>query len=214
MKKNTIISLILGVIISALTLYLAFKNVPFSDLIIYIVSINFFWALPSVLVVLISFVLRAYRWQIILESAGEVSFWKAYHPLMIGFMINCVLPGRVGEFARPAILQKEEKIPFSTGLATVAAERVFDVTIMMILFAALLATVQIDPTIDITYGKYHLNREDLLTAGSGIFKLLLLLLFGIIVISFDTARKAINSLIMGIPSLFFFAGADFQKNYK
>ncbi len=214
MKKNTIISLVLGVIVSALTLYLAFKNVPFSDLIIYIVSINFFWILPSVLVVLISFALRAYRWQIILESAGEVSFWKAYHPLMIGFMINCILPGRVGEFARPAVLQKEEKIPFSTGLATVAAERVFDVTIMMILFAALLTTVQIDPTIDITFGKYHLNRETLLTAGSGIFKLLLLLLFGIIVISFDTVRKAINSLIMGIPSLFFFAGADLQKKIQ
>ena len=52
---------------------------------------------------------------------------------MIGFMINSVLPGRVGEVARPVILKKQEDIPFSTGLATVAAERVFDVIIMIIL---------------------------------------------------------------------------------
>jgi len=36
---------------------------------------------------------------------------------MIGFMINCILPGRVGEVARPIILKKKENVPFSTGLA-------------------------------------------------------------------------------------------------
>lgn len=211
MKRNAAISLIVGVIISALTLYLAFKNVPFSDLTSYVVSIDYLWILPTVVVVLLSFVLRAYRWQVILKSTGEVSFWNAYHPLMIGFMINSVLPGRVGEAARPVILKKQEDIPFSTGLATVAAERVFDVIIMIILFAALLATVQIDPNLDITFGKYHLNRAALLTAGRGLFNLLLLLLAGIIIISFDGARKVINSLIMRTPELFFFAGAEFKE---
>jgi uncharacterized protein (TIRG00374 family) len=188
MKRNAAISLVVGVIISALTLYLAFKNVPFSDLTSYVVSIDYLWILPTVVVVLLSFVLRAYRWQVILKSTGEVSFWNAYHPLMIGFMINSVLPGRVGEIARPVILKKQEDIPFSTGLATVAAERVFDVIIMIVLFAALLATVQIDPNLDITFGKYHLNRAALLTAGRGLFNLLLLLLAGIIIISFDGAE--------------------------
>jgi hypothetical protein len=47
---------------------------------------------------------------LILEPASKISFWKAFHPLMIGFMLNCILPGRVGEVARPAILQKTEII--------------------------------------------------------------------------------------------------------
>jgi len=163
MKKSIIISLIIGIIISALAFYLAFRNVPIADLLVYIVSINYFWIFPAVLVVLTSFILRVFRWQIILESAGKVSFWQAFHPLMIGFMINCILPGRVGEVARPAVLNKKENIPFSTGLATVAAERVFDVSILIIFFAALLATVHIDPNLDIVFGKYHLNRETLVT---------------------------------------------------
>jgi len=214
MRKNTTISLIIGIIISVIALYFAFRNVPLADLAVYLVSINYFWILPSVAVVLISFALRAFRWQIILESARKVSFWRAFHPLMIGFMINCILPGRIGEVARPAVLQKNEQVPFSTGLATVAVERVFDVGIMIVFFIALLATVQIDPNLDITFGKYHLNKETLITVGGAIFKLLIFLLAGMILVIIGRTRNVINGLIMGIPSLFFFAGSDFKEKTK
>jgi hypothetical protein len=214
MKKNITISLIIGVTISALALYLTFRNVPVADLLAYLISINYFWIFPAVLVILTSFVLRVFRWQIILESAGKVSFWGAFHPLMIGFMINCILPGRVGEVARPAVLQKKENIPFSTGLATVAAERVFDVGILLILFSILLVTVPIDPNLDIVFGKYHLNRETLVTVGEGTFKLLILLIVGIIMVSFGKTRTAINRSIMLIPYLFFFSGSEFKKKIQ
>ena len=97
MRKNATLSLILGIIVSAAALYLAFRNVPFGELLIYLSSINYVWIFPSILVLMIVFALRTYRWQIILESAHKVGFWQAFHPLMIGFMINCILPGRVGE---------------------------------------------------------------------------------------------------------------------
>jgi len=214
MKKKTTISLILGVLISALALFLAFRNVPFSDLINYLASINYFWTLPAVLIASISFALRAYRWQIILESARKVSFWQAFHPLMIGFMINCILPGRVGEVARPAILKRRESVPFSTGLATVAAERVFDVTILLVLFAALFVMVKIDPNLDITFGGYHLNRQTLIIAGRSILQMLLVLIAGIIMVSFGKTRKAINSFIMGIPTAFFFTTTAFKNKIQ
>ena len=214
MKKNITISLIIGMTISALALYLTFRNVPVADLWVYLISINYFWIFPAVLVLLTSFVLRVFRWQVILESAGNVSFWQAFHPLMIGFMINCILPGRVGEIARPAVLQKKENIPFSTGLATVAAERLFDVSILLILFSILLATVPIDPNLDIVFGKYHLNRETLVTVGGGTFKLLILLMVGILMVSFDRTRTAINRSIMLIPYLFFFSKPEFKKKIQ
>lgn len=213
MTKKTI-TMALGVIISALALYWAFSNVSFADHVEYLTSINYFWVFPSILVIFLSFALRAFRWQVILESAHKVGFWQAFHPLMIGFMINCILPLRVGEIARPAVLQRKENIPFSTGLATVAAERVFDVSILVILFAVLLANIQIDPNLDIVVGKYHLNRETLMVVRGGMFKLLLLLIAGIIMVCFSTTRKAINSLIIRIPSLFFFAGTDFKEKIQ
>ncbi len=214
MNKKIGISLILGLAVSILALYLAFRNVPFNDLIIYLASINYVWILPAVVVLLLSFSLRAYRWKIILESAGKIGFWQSFHPLMIGFMINCILPARVGEVARPVILQKKENIPFSTGLATVAAERVFDVGILIILFAVLLATIEIDPNIDIVFGKYHLNKTTLMTVGKGTFKLLLLLIIGIAMVGFSKTRNVINGFIKRIPRMFFFAGPDFKKKIQ
>ncbi len=214
MNKKIGISLILGLAVSILALYLAFRNVPFNDLIIYLASINYVWILPAVVVLLLSFALRAYRWKIILESAGKIRFWESFHPLMIGFMINCILPGRVGEVARPVILQKKENIPFSTGLATVGAERVFDVGILIILFAVLLATIEIDPNLNIVFGKYHLNKTTFMTVGKGTFKLLLLLIVGIALVAFNKTRKVIKDLIIRMPAIFFFAGPDLKKKIQ
>lgn len=214
MNKKIGVSLILGLAVSILALYLAFRNVPFNDLIIYFSSINYVWILPAVVVVLLSFALRAYRWKIILESVGKIRFWQSFHPLMIGFMINCILPGRVGEVARPVILQKKENIPFSTGLATVATERVFDVGILIILFAVLLATIEIDPNIDIVFGKYHLNKTTLMAVGKGTFKLLILLIIGIALVGFRKTRNVINGFITRIPRMLFFAGPDLKKKIQ
>jgi len=214
MNKKISVSLILGLAVSILALYLAFRNVPFDDLIIYFESINYAWIPPAVVVILLSFALRAYRWKIILESAGNIRFWQSFHPLMIGFMINCILPGRVGEVARPVILQRKENIPFSTGLATVAAERVFDVGMLIILFAVLLATIQIDPNLDIVFGKYHLNRTTLVAVGKGTFELLLLLIAGIALVVFNKTRKALKSFITWIPEMFFFIGPSLKKTIQ
>ena len=214
MKKNIKISLISGIPISAAALYLAFRKVPLADLLSYLVSINYFWILPSILVVLISFVLRAFRWQIILGSAREVSFWRAFHPMMIGFMLNCVLPGRVGEMARPVILHKNNDVPFPMGLATVAAERVFDVSLLIILLLAVLTIVKIDPDFNIAFGEYNLNKKTLATIGGNMLKLSIILIAGIIMISFNITRKIINGAIMRIPSLLFFAGSSYKEKIQ
>src|SRR3990172_4047946 len=111
MQKKMIISLLAGIILSGAMLYLAFRNVPMADLAQYLGQIEYYWILPATALVMATFILRTLRWRIILMSADSIGFWQAYHPLMIGFMMNCILPGRVGELARPALLRKERGIP-------------------------------------------------------------------------------------------------------
>ena len=214
MKKNLIISLIVGIILSAAALYLAFRNVPILDLFNYLTSINYLWVIPSILVGLFSFVIRVVRWQIILASAQKVKFWRAFHPLMIGFMINCILPGRLGEIARPLILRKRDNFPVSTGLATVAAERVFDIAMLIILFAVVLATVKISPDLTMTFGGYTLNRETLETISTGMLQMSLVLLAGIILVAVEKSRSIINRLIYRIPHLLFFIGSAGKETFK
>ena len=214
MKTNVKISLILGLPISAIALYLSFKNVPFSDFVIYLKSINYFWIFPSVVIILTSFALRTLRWRIILEPACRLSFWQAFHPLIIGFMLNSILPGRVGEVARPIILQQRDNVPFSTGLATIAAERLLDVSMLIILFICMLAFVHIDPVLDISFGSYHLNRETLIVIVAGMFKLSLVIIAGVIIISIAATRRLVARLIMWIPAIFFSAGIDFKNRIR
>lgn len=205
MNKKIAITFAIGITISVATLYLAFKDVPFADLVGYLSSINYFWVLPTVVVILICFVLRAIRWQFILNSNHHISFWRAYHPLMIGFMINCVLPGRVGEVARPVILKANESIPFTTGLATVAAERVFDLAILIIVFVVLFAGYEIDPNLGIPFGDHVLNSDTLRFVFKGLLRLSVLLLIGIALVSLEKTRFVIKWCIRLIPKLFFLA---------
>ncbi len=131
-------------------------------------------------------------------------FWQAFHPLMIGFAINFILPGRIGEVARPVILQKKSRVPFETGLATVGIERIFDIVLLLGLFVILLYTVQIDPEITITFSGYNLNCDTLLMIGTGFFKLIMLLLFSIVFISLEPCRLFVYRLISVIPEKLFF----------
>lgn len=212
MRRNLTISLIVGIIVSAAALYFAFKNVPFGDLVNYLKAINYIWTVPAVAVALVSFAVRALRWQIILGNDAEagINFWRAFHPMMIGFMVNCILPGRAGEIARPIILAKNDKVSFSTGLATVAAERVFDISFLIAFFAVVLTKVQIDPDMKIVYGTYQLDREILQAIAGGTLKLCLVLIIGIVLLSIGKVRVVMAGIILRIPALFFWSKPDFR----
>jgi len=208
------ISFIAGLIISAAALYFAFRNVPVSHLFKYLTSINYLWVLPSLILVMLSFYLRAIRWQIILASTQKITIGRAFHPMMIGFMINCVLPGRLGEIARPIILQKKEKIPFTTGLATVAAERIFDICLLLLLFIVTISAIQIRPDVNIAFGKYHLNRATLDIIFGTMLKLGIVLIAGIILVSIGKVREFIYGIIRLLPNLLFFSGQHIKKTIQ
>ncbi|MDY6791295.1 MAG: lysylphosphatidylglycerol synthase transmembrane domain-containing protein [Thermodesulfobacteriota bacterium] len=214
MNKKTGVSFFLGIILSLIALYFAFRNVPFADLMAYLKSINYLWVLPSTLIVFAGFILRAVRWQLILSSNQKIGLLSAYHPLIIGFMINCLLPGRVGEVARPVILKKKHDVPFSTGLATVLAERIFDLFVLIILFIFFLSTANIDPDLSIKFGDYNLDSKTLEAVFRGMIKLSVLLFVGIIVIGFDPTRKIINRITMGIPFVLFFFSSSVKKKIQ
>jgi len=211
MKNHFIISFVVGILISIAALYLAFRHVPLSALLFYLKSINYVWAVPAVFLVMVGFFLRTLRWQFILESSYKIGIWQAFHPLMIGFMINCILPGRLGEFARPAILQKKEKVPFATGIATVAAERVFDVGALVLFTVITFAFLSIDSQVEIAFGNYHLNRSTLEVLFNRMIIAGILFMAAIIMVSLPILRRGIHRLILAIPSLFFFTAEPFRS---
>ncbi len=195
MKKKIHISLVFGVGLSLVMLFLAFRNVPLAELGDYLGAINYLWLLPSGALVLFGFVLRTMRWQLILAASRKVSFRQTYHPLMIGFMLNCILPGRIGEAARPLILYREIGLPFATGIATVAAERLLDALFLLLMLATALSTVPMSAAAAVSFAGVELNRDALTTLGEGLFKLCIFITICCILVGMDRPRGFIKALL-------------------
>ena len=88
------------------------------------------------------FPLRAVRWVVLLEPiAPGLRFIDAWRAVAIGMMINNVIPARAGEFARAYALSRETKaVPFTSALASIALDRLFDALIVFaLMFGAMLA---------------------------------------------------------------------------
>ncbi len=201
MNRNLGFSLLIGTSISLAALYFAFRNIPFSDLLTYLLAINYLWIIPTIVVIFIVFSLRAVRWSYILASDHSVGFWQAYHPLMIGFMVNCILPGRIGEIVRPIVLNRKQMIPVSTGLATVVVERFFDLIVLLLLFVVISAYVRIGPETSMNFGGHHIDRSILLTVFRGMLQLSGLLIGGLFVVSFSKTRQILKRAVLAAPGL-------------
>ena len=90
------------------------------------------------------FALRARRWQTILEPvAGKLPFGALWRATAIGMMVNNVVPARAGEIARAYALTRETPVPFSTSLASLAVDRLFDAIVLLLLAA----TALLDPAL-------------------------------------------------------------------
>lgn len=212
MNRKLAIIFAIGCLISAAALYLAFRNVPLNDLVTYLNLINYWWIFPTTLMVVATFALRALRWQLILKDAADIRYWQVFHPMMIGFMMNCILPGRIGELARPVILKKEQGVALSTGLATVVAERIFDIVTLMGLLALLIGTITNQPELNQTYFGLHLNSDTLVAAAWAMIRLSIAIMVFIGVISFKRSRKMVTATIGGIARQLSFGNAGIGRH--
>ena len=87
------------------------------------------------IVAILSHVLRAYRWKMLLMAAGnKVSLGNSFLSLMVGYLVNLGVP-RGGEISRCYNLLKLEQTPVETSFGTVVAERVVDVICLIALIA-------------------------------------------------------------------------------
>ena len=87
---------------------------------------EWFWLAPATLMILLVFVLKGFRWQIIMNPLAKPGYWPLFSATSIGFMANCILPLRLGEIIRPGVLGVKYGVSTSGALATVVVERLFD----------------------------------------------------------------------------------------
>jgi len=125
--------LFFGLTIAVVALYYTMHSVSFSEVALAFKMMDYKYIIPALLIMIITYVFRAYRWQALLESTCKVSVWGLYSPMMVGYLGN-FLPARAAEIFRPYLLSKKYDLPFSTAFASIVMERLFDLIMLMLIF--------------------------------------------------------------------------------
>ncbi|MBX2899499.1 MAG: flippase-like domain-containing protein [Cyclobacteriaceae bacterium] len=96
---------------------------------------NLIYLLLMAAVAMVSHLLRAQRWRMLLQPTGNaVSLAGSFLSLMIGYLVNLAVP-RGGEVSRCYNLYKLEKTPIEVSFGTVVVERLVDLVCLLILIA-------------------------------------------------------------------------------
>lgn len=92
-------------------------------------------------ITLVSYTLRALRWQYLLAPIGDTHFGVAFRTTVIGFAASFLLPARAGEVLRPYLLARREQLPATAAFATIILERLLDLVTVLLLFGVFVLLV-------------------------------------------------------------------------
>jgi glycosyltransferase 2 family protein len=131
----------LGLLISALFVYLALREVDLARMWLAIRRADPALFAIVILLNLFQYLVRAWRWGILIEPIKKTTLSSRLYALMIGFAANCILPARLGEIIRANYLGQREHISASSTFGTIVVERIFDgLTLLLFLMIGLMGT--------------------------------------------------------------------------
>ncbi|MGQ9469553.1 MAG: lysylphosphatidylglycerol synthase transmembrane domain-containing protein [Nitrososphaerales archaeon] len=124
LNLKTVVSLFLGSVLLILMIW----YVDIEKLYNAIIGSSPIWLIYYLLLIIPLFLLRAWRWRILLMRVkSAVKFSNSFWITMIGFMVNVIIPLRLGgEFVRAFAMDNKEKTGFFQSLSSIVVERVLD----------------------------------------------------------------------------------------
>jgi glycosyltransferase 2 family protein len=139
-KIKNILKYSIMLFVTALLLWLSFENIEVSageskiDYLLKVwASANKPFLFLSAIMALLSHLIRAQRWKLLLNPIGyNLTLKQGFLSVMIGYFINLAIP-RGGEVSRCYNLYRLNKTPVNVSLGTVVAERVVDLLFLIIL---------------------------------------------------------------------------------
>jgi len=106
------------------------------------------WVLVAIGFNLVSVLARSLAWRTVIRQATPPpvpSFLLVFSAFSVGLFANAVLPGRIGELARVAVLNRKvaARSAWATLLGTVFAHRIFDLVPVVLLIVYVVLTAKI-----------------------------------------------------------------------
>jgi uncharacterized protein (TIRG00374 family) len=129
-------------------LFFFFKSVDWNDVLANITNVNVKYLVLALLLAPTHLLTRAIRWQYLIkyEKRG-VSLYNRFAANAIGFTVNFIFPGRLGEIAKPLFLAQKEDIKKGFLIGTVVVERIFDIIICSMILGIYFVSRPIFPSL-------------------------------------------------------------------
>src|SRR6266852_2411072 len=142
MNRKLLFLLILTVIV-IVGLYRAFGwDFNWSLFVSSLWNIQPWWLTASIAATLLTYVVRAIRWQGLLNPLKSVRMGPLISTNVLGFSA-IYLVGRAGELVRPLWLTRSEHVPLTASVATIIVERFLDILMLIALFGWALLLVKL-----------------------------------------------------------------------
>ena len=110
--------LFVSIVISVIGLYYSFYNVNLNELVFYLSSSNITWIFIGMLLLILSVIVRAIRWQFMIKSIELIKIHKLFSATMIGYFGNSIFPFRMGELLRAFALSGRLSVIVATLFVT------------------------------------------------------------------------------------------------
>jgi glycosyltransferase 2 family protein len=135
-KKRTLL-IAAGTAFGAFFLYLAFRDISWSELVHGVGQMRLVYLLPCAVVMIMIQLARAVRFGLILKPFCLLTTKQLWDLLNIWAASTMFLPARLGELTRPYLL-KRRGVSFSSAFGAVIVERFFDLSGLLLLLALVL----------------------------------------------------------------------------
>jgi uncharacterized protein (TIRG00374 family) len=133
-RLRTTLRLIVGIAVSLGCLYFATRGTDWARVADVLRAARPEWVGAVLIASLLSVYVRAQRWRVLLRPVGQVPLYPALSATAIGFGASSVLPFRLGEVLRPALLGRRTGVALSAALSSVVLERLFDMLLVISCF--------------------------------------------------------------------------------
>ena len=181
----------LAFLVTALLVALFLREIHPREMADALADVEWLFMAPAIAVLFVALYLRAMRWSILLRPLIRIPAYRLLTYAIIGYMANNLLPARTGEVVRAYVLGDRERISKMGAFGSIAVERLFDGSTLVLLLLLSGALVG--------YGD---RRLTLIAAASSLLFVAALAGFYALTYSEARARRVAHAAIRLLPRRF------------
>jgi glycosyltransferase 2 family protein len=140
---------VVGLLVTAGIIWLGLTRIDLSQTMAAFAAVRVGFVLAGGALVVAAIAIFAVRWHVLLPKPPDVPVRFFFCYLMIGYMMNAIVPLRLGDLVRAYLLGRRHGVAVSTTLSTVVVERIFDVVAIVVIGLLVSTVLDLPPLVKV-----------------------------------------------------------------